>query len=99
MVLVWIQIFKTKKESKGKNTKQLFINNNARFCFQSKGKVLSSSGLGRMQIWTKKDKNWKSYWCDLEKSVSDSEANKGYNDETEFDCESTNNLVKAKKVF
>ena len=73
MVLVWIQIFKTEKCEKNK------------FHYQSKEKVLSSNDLGRMQIWTKKDKNFID--DDLEKSSSDSEANNGYNDETESDNE------------
>ena len=60
--------FQSKKVSR-KSTLQVFINNNARFCYQSKEKVLSSNTLGRMQIWTRKDKNGKSY--DLEKSLSD----------------------------
>ena len=41
---------------------QVFVNNNARFCYQSKEKVLSSNIFGRMQIWNKKDKNDEPYW-------------------------------------
>ena len=41
---------------------QVFINNNARFCYQSKEKVLSSNTFERMKIPTKKDKNGKPYW-------------------------------------
>ena len=48
MVVVWIQIFKA-KNAKIKSTMQVFINNNARFCYQSKEKVLSSNTFGRMQ--------------------------------------------------
>ena len=50
------------KNSKRKSTMQAFVNNNARFCCQSKEKVLSSNTFGRMQIWTNKDKNGKPYW-------------------------------------
>ena len=60
---------------------QVFFNNNARLCYQSKEKVLSSNTLGRMQIWTNKDKNRKPYWCDLEKSSSDESDNDEDNDE------------------
>ena len=41
--------FQDKKRQK-KSTMQVFINNNARFCYQSKQKILSSSTFGRMQI-------------------------------------------------
>ena len=34
-------------------------------------KVLSSNSFERMQIWTRKDKNGKSYWWWLTKSLSD----------------------------
>ena len=44
-----------------KTTMQVFINKNARFCYQSKEKVLSSDILGRMQIRTRKDKNGEPY--------------------------------------
>ena len=40
---------------------QVFIDNNARLCYKSKEKALSSNTFGRMQIGTKKDKNGKSY--------------------------------------
>ena len=39
----------------------MFINNNARFCYQSKEKVLSSNTFRRMKILARKDKNGKSY--------------------------------------
>ena len=42
--------FHDKKNTKSKNTMQMFFNNNARFCYQSKEKVLSSNIFGRMQI-------------------------------------------------
>ena len=42
--------FQGKKNAKRKSTMQVFINNNARFCCQSKEKVLSSNTFGRMQI-------------------------------------------------
>ena len=38
------------KKPKEKAPTQVFINNNARFCYQSKEKVLSSNTFGRMQI-------------------------------------------------
>ena len=47
MMVAWLQIFRAKKCLK-KSTMQVFINNNARFCYQSKEKVLSSNTLGRM---------------------------------------------------
>ena len=50
------------KIPKEKATTQVFINNNARFCYQSKEKVLSSNTFGRMQTWSKKHKNEESYW-------------------------------------
>ena len=34
----------------------MFINNNVRFCYQSKEKSLSWNTFGRMQIWIRKDK-------------------------------------------
>ena len=68
MLVVRSQIFRA-KNVKRKSTMQVFIYYNVRFCYQSKEKVLSSNTLGRMQIWTRKDKNGKSY--DLEKSLSD----------------------------
>ena len=61
MVIVLLQIFE-EKNVKRKCTIEVFINHNSRFCYQSKGKVLSSNTLGRMQTWTKKDKNGEPYW-------------------------------------
>ena len=61
------------------------INNNARFCYQSKEKVLLSNTFGRMRIWTRKDKNF----IDLEKSSSD-ESDNDSNDETELDNDESN---------
>ena len=52
--------FQSKKNAKIKSTMQVFINTNARLCYQIKEKVLFSNTLGRMQIWTKKYKNGKS---------------------------------------
>ena len=49
------------KNAKRKSTMQVFINNNARFCYQSKEKVLSSNPFGRMQILTEKDQNGEPY--------------------------------------
>ena len=71
----------------------MFINNNARFCCQSKEKVLSSNIFGRMQIWTKKDNNEEYIDDDLEKSSSDesdSEADNDSNDERESNHEKDN---------
>ena len=50
---------------------QVFINNNARFCCQSKEKVLSSNDFGRMQIRTRKVKMENLIDDNLEKSSSD----------------------------
>ena len=49
------------KNAKRKSTMQVFINNNARFCYQSKENVLLSNTPGRIQISTKKDKNGEPY--------------------------------------
>ena len=51
--------FQGKKNTKRKRTMQVFINNNVRFCYQSKEKVLSSNTFGRMQIWIKKRWKWR----------------------------------------
>ena len=40
--------FESKKMPKKKSTMPMFINNNARFCYQSQEKVLSSNTLRRM---------------------------------------------------
>ena len=45
-----IKNFQDKKNAKRKSTIQVFINNNVRFCYQSKEKVLSSNTFGRVQI-------------------------------------------------
>ena len=39
-----------KKNAKTKSTMQVLINNNVRFCYQSKENVLASSTFERMQI-------------------------------------------------
>ena len=49
------------KSTKSKSTMQVLINNNARFCYQNKEKVLSSNTFGRMQISARKGENGKSY--------------------------------------
>ena len=49
---------------------EVFINNNNRFCYQSKEKLLSSNTLKRMQIWRRKDKNGEPFDDDIEKSWS-----------------------------
>ena len=53
-----------------KTTMQVIIDNNARFCYQSEEKVLSSNAFGPMQIWTRKDKKESLTDDDLEKSSS-----------------------------
>ena len=42
--------FQSKKMPKRKGTMQVLINNNARFCYQSKEKMLSSNAFGKMKI-------------------------------------------------
>ena len=78
---------------------QVFISNIARFCYESKEKALFLHNFGRMQIWTKQDKNGEPYWMenliddDLEKissDESDDEANNDSIDETESDNEKDN---------
>ena len=70
---------------------QVFINNNVRFCYQSKEKLLSSNTFGRVQIWTKKDKNGEPYWWWFrKKSLSDNEGHNDSNDETESNDEKDN---------
>ena len=54
--------FSEQKNSKRKSPMQMFINNNARFCYQSKEKVLSSNTFRRMKILARKGKNGKSHW-------------------------------------
>ena len=68
---------------------QVFINNNARFCYQSKEKVLSSNTLRRMQMLTRKDKIENLIDDDLEKSSPD-ETDNDSNDETEFNNNESN---------
>ena len=48
-MIVLLQIFII-KNAKRKNAMHMFINNNARFCYQSKEKVLSSNIFGRMYL-------------------------------------------------
>ena len=74
-----LQIFNAKRKS----SMQVFINNNATFCFGSKKTKLSSSSFGKMQIWAKKEKNGKPYWWLFKKSESNGDSN----DETESDIE------------
>ena len=59
------------KNAKRKCTIQVFTDNNARFCYQSKEKVSSSNTFGRVQIWTKKIKMVNLIDDNLEKSSSD----------------------------
>ena len=42
--------FLGQKNAKRKSAMQVFTNNSARFCYQSKEKVLSPNTFGRMQI-------------------------------------------------
>ena len=42
--------FQGQKNTRRKSTMQVLINNNPRFCYQSKEKVLSSNIFGRIQI-------------------------------------------------
>ena len=65
----------------------VFINNNARFCYQSNEKVLSSNIFRGIQIWTKNTKMENLVGDGLEKSESD-ESDSDSNDETESDDES-----------
>ena len=60
----------------------MFINNNARFCYQTKEKVLSSNTFWRMQIWTKKIEMVNLIDDDLEKSSSDESDSEPDNDES-----------------
>ena len=89
--------FSSQKNAKRKSTMQVFINNNARFCYQSKKKVFSSNTFGRMLIWTKKDRNREPYWWWFRKKVClinlDNEADNDSNDA------SSEYLLKAEKVF
>ena len=85
----WMEIFMT-KNGKRKSIMQAFVYNNARFCYQSKVKVLSAKTFRRMQIWTKKDKNGNLTEDDFKKSSSVESASKtdnDSNDETESDYE------------
>ena len=43
-----------RKKCQKKKHRALFINYNARFCYQIKEKILSWNTFGRIQIWTKK---------------------------------------------
>ena len=47
---VMITNFRSKKKAKRKSMMQVYINNDTRFCYQGKEKVLSSNNFGRMQI-------------------------------------------------
>ena len=42
--------FQAKKNTKRKYIIQMYVTNNARFCYQSKEKVLSTKDFGRIQI-------------------------------------------------
>ena len=67
---------------------QVFINNNARFCYQSKEKVLSQTFLEECKSEPKKIKMENLTDDDLEKSESDESDSDSSNDETESDDES-----------
>ena len=60
MVIVLLQILR-KINAKTKCINEFFINNNYRFCYQSKEKVLSSNTFGRMQIRIENNKNGELY--------------------------------------
>ena len=64
---------------------QVFIDNNARFWYQSKEKVLSSNAFGIMQIWTRKDKNGEPYWRWLKKKNLSDEYDSEFDDEKDND--------------
>ena len=61
-MVVWLQIFRTKKMSKEKALCKclsiIILDSN----YQSNEKILSSNTLGRMQIWKRKDKNGELHW-------------------------------------
>ena len=65
---------------------QVFINNNPRFCYRSKEKLLSSKTFGRMQIWTREDRNGEPYsrWF-KKKSQSDGSETESDIDNGEYD--------------
>ena len=87
MVLVWIQIFETKQCQKNSTT-QLFINNNARFCYQSKEKYCPQTLMEECKYEQKNVKIENLIDDDLEESLSDSGTENDYNDEMESDDES-----------
>ena len=69
------------------------------FDYESKEKALFSHNFGRMQIWTKQDKKWRTllngepYWWwfrEILSDESDDEANNDSIDETESDNEKDN---------
>ena len=72
--------FQDKKIAQRKST--MFIDNNTRFCYWIKEKILSSNTFGRMKIWTRKDKNGEPYRWWFRKKWSD-ESDSDSNDETE----------------
>ena len=66
---------------------QLFIDDNARFCYQSRKKYYSQTLLEECKYKQKKIKIENLIDDDLEKSLSDSETDNDYNDEKESDDE------------
>ena len=76
-----LQIFNTKKCQKKNHP----ASNSARFCLQSKEKILSLKIFGRMQIWSKKIEGENPIDDDLEKSLSDEYDNKADNDSNDDD--------------
>ena len=66
---------------------QLLINNNARFCYQSKEKVYLQALLEEFKYEQKKTKIENLIDDEWQKSLSDSEADNDYNDKTESDGE------------
>ena len=83
--------FLKQKNAKRKSTMYVFINNNARFCCQSKKKYYPQTLLEECKYEPKYVKMGNLIEYNLEKSSSDetdSEADNDFNDETESDDES-----------
>ena len=83
--------FLRQKNAKRKSTMYVFINNNARFCCQSKKKYYPQTLLEECKYEPKNVKMGNLIEYNLEKSSSDetdSEADNDFNDETESDDES-----------
>ena len=81
--------FQGNKNTERKCTIQVFINNNDRFCYQSKEKASFSNTLEECKYEPKKIKMENLINEDLKKSSSD-ESDNDSNDEIEFDNEKDN---------